>query len=43
MLEVTKMANRDPSKSVMVDLYKFRKRVEYACLNDSLHSVADNR
>ncbi|CAD8126033.1 unnamed protein product [Paramecium sonneborni] len=34
---VTKQANKDPSKSVMMECYKFRRRKEYCITNDSLN------
>ncbi|CAD8203812.1 unnamed protein product [Paramecium pentaurelia] len=37
LIGVTKQSNKDPSKSVMIDCYRFRRKQEYCNTNDSLH------
>jgi len=43
LYDAAKHLKRDPSKSVMMDLYRYRRQVEYSVANDNLRMFSDNR
>ena len=42
-MQSAKKTNRDPTRSVMLDLYRFRRLREYGTMNDSMNQYQNDK